>query len=167
MFSRSLRRFQSNNSFDIGVIGGGIVGCASAKHLKQQYPDLKICVLEKEDHLSPHQSGHNSGVIHAGIYYTPGSMKAKLCREGLVKSYEYFDEHKIPYKKCGKLVVATKPEEIPRLDNLVERATKNGVPFEVVDANGIKEIEPNCRGLKAINSPTTGIVDWGLVCRFY
>lgn len=162
----SIKRYNSN-AFDLTILGGGIVGCASARELQLRYPDMKICVLEKENILAPHQSGHNSGVIHAGIYYMPGSFKAKLCREGLKKSYEYFDEHKIPYKKCGKLVVATSEEQLGRLDNLVDRATKNGVTFDVVDADGIRQIEPNCRGLRAINSPDTGIVDWGLVCRHY
>lgn len=161
------KRFSSSNTFDLTIVGGGIVGCASAREIQLRYPDMKICVLEKENILAPHQSGHNSGVVHAGLYYVPGSFKAKLCREGLKKSYEYFDEHKIPYKKCGKLVVATSEDQLGRFDNLVERSELNGVNFEVVDADGIRQIEPNCRGIKAINSPDTGIVDWGLVCRHY
>ena len=164
------RRFTSAvaaNSYDLTIVGGGIVGCASAREIQTRYPDMKICVVEKEDILAAHQSGHNSGVIHAGLYYQPGSFKAKLCREGLVKSYEYFDKHKIPYKKCGKLVVATSEGQLGQLDNIIDRSTKNGVNFEVVDADGIRQVEPNCRGVRAIHSPDTGIVDWGYVCRFY
>ena len=160
-------RYNSNNTFDLTILGGGIVGCATAREMQIRYPKMKICVVEKEEILAKHQSGHNSGVVHAGLYYVPGSHKALLCREGLEKSYKYFDEHKIPYKKCGKLVVATSQEQLPRLDNLIDRSTKNGVNFEVVDADGIRQVEPNCRGLRAIHSPDTGIVDWGYVCRHY
>jgi len=164
-FNRSALRYAS--SYDLAIVGGGIVGSASARELKHRFPKLDICILEKEPTMAMHQSGNNSGVIHAGLYYAPGSYRAKLCREGLEKSYKYFDEHKIPYRKCGKLVVATTPEELPRLDVLVERSKANGVNFEVVDADGIREIEPNCVGLRAINSPDTGIVDWGYVSRYY
>lgn len=157
-FSKVLKhaiRYNSTNKFDLAIVGGGIVGSASAREIKTRFPDLDVCILEKESKMAMHQSGNNSGVIHAGLYYAPGSYRAKLCREGLKKSYEYFDEHKIPYRKCGKLVVATREEELGRLDNLIERSKANGVNFEVVDSNGIKDIEPNCVGIRAINSPDT------------
>ena len=103
------------SKYDIIVVGGGIVGTASAREMQERHPHLKIALVEKEHKLAFHQSGHNSGVIHAGIYYKPGSLKAKLCVEGLKLSYKYLDEKKIPYKKCGKLIVATNPVEVSRL----------------------------------------------------
>ncbi|CAH8856448.1 unnamed protein product [Trichobilharzia szidati] len=156
------------NTFDIAIIGGGIVGLATARELILRYPKLKLAVLEKENDLSLHQSGHNSGVIHAGIYYAPGSLKAKLCVEGLKKSYEYLDANSVPYKKCGKLIVAVKESELPRLDDLYDRSQKNNVPnVSVIPGEKIKDIEPNCVGLKAIHSPETGIVDWRKVALSY
>lgn len=153
---------------DILIVGTGIVGLATAQELIQRFPKLSFGVVDKEGHIAAHQSGHNSGVIHAGIYYTPGSLKAKLCVEGLRLSYKYCDEHNIPYKKVGKLIVATSPEEVARLDNLYERGIKNEVPdLKIVGPEEIKEIEPNCVGLKALHSPHTGIVDWGYVTTMY
>ncbi|XP_013791302.1 L-2-hydroxyglutarate dehydrogenase, mitochondrial-like, partial [Limulus polyphemus] len=131
--------------YDVVIVGGGIVGMATARELIIRHPQLTFVVLEKEDRLAVHQSGKNSGVIHAGIYYTPGSLKAKLCVEGLEKSYKYLDEHNIPYKKCGKLIVATTPQELPRLHALLERGQKNNVrDLKMVEQKEIKEIEPNC-----------------------
>ncbi|XP_039256253.2 L-2-hydroxyglutarate dehydrogenase, mitochondrial-like [Styela clava] len=156
-----------SNKYDVTIVGGGIVGLATARELLLQYPNLKFCVLEKEHRLSIHQTGHNSGVIHAGIYYTPGTLKAKLCVEGLKLMYKYCDEHGVPYKKAGKLIVATEQEEIPRLDKLYSRAQENGCKVEIIDGSEIQSIEPHCRGLKAIHSPETGIVDFGLVARTY
>ncbi|CAN7999816.1 unnamed protein product [Ixodes hexagonus] len=154
--------------YDVVIVGGGIVGVATARELIQRHPKLKFAIVEKENKLAAHQSGHNSGVIHAGIYYVPGSLKAKLCVKGLELSYKYLDEHGIPYKKCGKLIVAVTPEEIPRLDALEERGIKNGVKdLQRLDAEGIKKVEPNCTGLQALWSPHTGIVDWGLVTQSY
>lgn len=150
------------------VVGGGIVGTATAREIILRHPHLKIAVLEKENRLAVHQSGHNSGVVHAGIYYKPGSLKAKLCVEGLHLSYKYFDEKKIPYKKCGKLIVATTEIEVSRLMDLYERGLANKVPdMQLVDEEKIQEIEPYCQGLKAIWSPQTGIVDWGMVTGYY
>lgn len=105
----------SSSKYDLVVVGGGIVGVASAREILQRHPKLKVAIVEKESKLAVHQSGHNSGVIHAGIYYKPGSLKAKLCVEGLHLSYKYLDEKKIPYKKCGKLIVATNDMEVGRL----------------------------------------------------
>lgn len=154
--------------YDIVVIGGGIVGSASARELKIRYPALKIALLEKEKKFAFHQSGNNSGVIHAGIYYKPGSLKAKLCVQGLNLAYKYFDEKGIKYSKCGKLIVATSRPEVPRLLDLYDRGIKNGVKdITLLDSKEIKELEPHCNGLQALWSPHTGIVDWGEVTNSY
>ncbi|KAK8749533.1 hypothetical protein OTU49_015416, partial [Cherax quadricarinatus] len=131
--------------YDIVVVGGGIIGMATARELALRHPDLKLGVVEKENRLAFHQSGHNSGVIHAGIYYKPGSLKAKLCVEGLQLTYEYLDKEGIPYKKCGKLIVAVNDKEVGRLMDLFDRAIHNGVPdVEVIEGNEIKKYEPYC-----------------------
>ncbi|CAH2247029.1 L-2-hydroxyglutarate dehydrogenase, mitochondrial [Pararge aegeria] len=154
--------------YDIAVIGGGIVGSASARELLLRHPCLKIALVEKENRFAFHQSGNNSGVIHAGIYYKPGSLKAKLCVEGLNLSYKYLDEKGIKYSKCGKLIVATDRSEVSRLLELYERGLKNGVKdIKMLDAKEIKEMEPHCNGLQALWSPHTGIVDWGEVTNSY
>ncbi|XP_058057379.1 L-2-hydroxyglutarate dehydrogenase, mitochondrial [Anopheles bellator] len=159
---------EANRNYDIVVVGGGIVGTASAREILLRHPTLRVAVVEKEPQLAFHQSGHNSGVIHAGIYYKPGSLKAKLCVEGLHLSYKYFDEKSVPYKKVGKLIVATTPVEVERLNDLYQRSLANNVPgVQLVDAAKIKEIEPFCNGLKAIWSPHTGIVDWRMVTQYY
>jgi len=160
---------QHNNlDYDIAIIGGGIVGLATARKLIIDYPQLKFNLVEKEDILAMHQTGHNSGVIHAGIYYKPGTLKAKLCVEGLEATYKYCDEYSIPYKKVGKLIVAVNEEEASRLDGLYERGIQNNVrDLRLVTGPEIKSIEPNCTGLKAIHSPHTGIVDWAFVARHF
>lgn len=166
----AFRAYSQNakRQYDIVVVGGGIVGMASAREILMRHPSLKVAVVEKEHKLAFHQSGHNSGVIHAGIYYKPGSLKAKLCVDGLHLSYKYFDEKNVPYKKVGKLIVATNEVEVGRLNDLYKRSLANNVPdVELVDAQRIKEIEPYCEGLKAIWSPHTGIVDWELVTQYY
>lgn len=150
------------------MVGGGIVGVASARECLNRHPHLRMAIVEKEPKLAYHQSGHNSGVIHAGIYYTPGSLKAKLCVEGLKLTYKYLDEKNIPYKKVGKLIVATDNVEVERLLNLYERGKKNGVAdLQMIDGKKIQEIEPYCQGLKALWSPHTGIVDFGIVTESY
>ncbi|XP_061391248.1 L-2-hydroxyglutarate dehydrogenase, mitochondrial [Musca vetustissima] len=154
--------------YDLVVVGGGIVGTASAREILMRHPSLKIAVVEKEHKLAFHQSGHNSGVIHAGIYYKPGTLKAKLCVEGLHLAYKYLDAKGIPYKKCGKLIVATDELEVSRLMDLHERGLKNNVPdLQLIEGSKIQEVEPYCKGVKALWSPQTGIVDWGLVTEHF
>ncbi len=154
--------------YDIAVVGGGIVGLATARELTQRFPRLKVAGVEKEDVFNKHQTGRNSGVIHSGIYYKPGSFKAKLCVEGRKLAWEYCDSHGIEYKPVGKLIVATEESELGRLQDLWERGQANGVEgLTMLDAAQISEAEPHCRGIKAIFSPVTGIVDWGLVSKTY
>lgn len=159
---------QLHSTYDVAVVGGGIVGLATARELILRHPSLSFVLLEKEKELAVHQSGHNSGVIHSGIYYTPGSLKARLCVRGATLAYEYCDKKGLPYKKCGKLIVAVEQEEIPRLKALYERGLKNNVrDLSIVDAKGIREREPYCRGIMALDSPYTGIVDWRMVALQY
>ncbi|XP_054893976.1 L-2-hydroxyglutarate dehydrogenase, mitochondrial [Poeciliopsis prolifica] len=159
---------QLHSTYDVAVVGAGIVGLASARELIQRHPTLTFVLLEKEKELAVHQSGHNSGVIHSGIYYTPGSLKARLCVRGATLAYQYCEKKGIPYKRCGKLIVAVEQEEIPRLKALYERGLENKVrDLSVVDAKGIREREPYCRGIMALDSPSTGIVDWRMVALSY
>ena len=154
--------------YDIAIVGGGIVGLATGRELLKRHPHLKLVILEKEDILAAHQTGHNSGVIHSGIYYKPGSLKAKLCTEGRKLLWAYCDEKGIAYRSVGKLIVATEERELPLLDDLYDRGVQNGIEgLEIVDAEGIREREPHARGIKAIFSPVTGIVDYGVVARSY
>ena len=154
--------------YDILIVGGGIVGLATARDLLMRRPGQRIAILEKESTIGQHQTGHNSGVIHAGVYYAPGSLKARLCTEGRIKTYEYCEEKGIPYEKCGKLIVAIDESELPRLQDLWDRATANGVPgLRMVGPEEIREIEPHSAGIKGIFSPETGIVNWSEVARHY
>ncbi|XP_075387314.1 L-2-hydroxyglutarate dehydrogenase, mitochondrial isoform X3 [Tenrec ecaudatus] len=156
-----LGRSASTSSFDVVIVGGGIVGLASARALIQRHPALSIGLLEKEKDLALHQTGHNSGVIHSGIYYKPASLKAKLCVQGAALIYEYCNKKGIAYKQCGKLIVAVEKEEIPRLQALYERGLQNGVQgLRLIQQEDIKKKEPFCRGLMAIDCPYTGIVDY-------
>ncbi|KAM9354172.1 L-2-hydroxyglutarate dehydrogenase, mitochondrial [Pholidichthys leucotaenia] len=157
-----------HSTYDVAVVGGGIVGLATARELILRHPSLSFILLEKEKELAAHQSGHNSGVIHSGLYYTPGSLKARLCVRGATLAYEYCDKKGLPYKRCGKLIVAVEQEEIPRLKALYERGMKNKVrDLSIIDAKGIREREPYCRGIMALDSPYTGIVDWRMVALRY
>ncbi len=152
--------------YDVAVVGAGIVGLAVAREILARRPDARLVVIDKQAAVAQHQTGHNSGVIHSGIYYTPGSLKARLCVEGARLMYDYCDEHAIPYERCGKLVVALDDAELPRLDALEVRARANGVPgLRRVTAAEIREIEPEARGLSALHSPETGIVDFAEVAR--
>jgi (S)-2-hydroxyglutarate dehydrogenase len=146
---------------DVVVIGGGIVGLATAYRLLERRPDLRMTVVEKEPELATHQTGHNSGVLHAGLYYAPGSLKATLCREGKAELEAFAAGHAIPVERCGKLVVAVDAGELPHLDALRERAEANEVPgLEAVGPERIREIEPHAVGLRGLWSPETAIVDF-------
>ncbi|XP_035466895.2 L-2-hydroxyglutarate dehydrogenase, mitochondrial [Scophthalmus maximus] len=159
---------QLHSAYDVAVVGGGIVGLATARELILRHPSLSFILLEKEKELAVHQSGHNSGVIHSGIYYTPGSLKARLCVRGATLAYEYCEKKGLPYNRCGKLIVAAEQEEIPRLKALYERGMKNNVrDLSIIDAKAIREREPYCRGIMALDSPYTGIVDWRMVALRY
>ncbi len=153
---------------DVVIIGGGILGLAVGRELLLRRPESRLVVLEKEQELASQQTGHNSGVIHAGIYYKPGSLKARLCVAGAAELMRYCDANAIPYRLSGKMIVATEPAELGRLDDLLARAEANGVPgARLVDANELKEREPYCRGIRALWSPNTGIVDYRLVSEAY
>lgn len=149
------------DSFDVCVIGAGILGLATARALLQRSPQLRVGILEKENTIASHQTGHNSGVIHQGIYYKPGSLKAKLSVAGARQMAEYCTAKNIPFERVGKVIVATEQAELPRLQMLFERATANGVPGVVqISHNELTAIEPHAAGLAAIYSPNTAIVDY-------
>lgn len=150
--------------FDYAVIGGGIVGLSSAWHLARRFPGARLLVLEKESAPAQHQTGRNSGVIHSGIYYTPGSFKARFARAGAEGMARFAREHGIPHEICGKLIVATTPAELPRLDNLFQRGRQNGVPVEKISPERAREIEPHVRSLRALHVRSTGIISYRAVC---
>lgn len=150
---------------DIVIVGGGIVGLATAYQLKQAKPELKIALVEKENAVARHQTGHNSGVIHSGLYYKPGSLKAKNCIDGYAMMLEFCDTHNIKYELCGKLVVATQEHEIPLLENLYKRGLENGLDkITYLSKEEAHEIEPHVNQIKALNVPYTGIIDYTEVC---
>jgi len=151
--------------YDYAVIGGGIVGLSTAWQLRQRQPDKSIVVLEKEAMLAVHQTGHNSGVIHAGIYYEPGTLKAELCRRGVQATMRFCKDNDIHFEQCGKVIVATSAEEHQRLLELHQRAIENGIEVELLDEAQLRMTEPNITGVGAILSGTTGIVDFGTVAR--
>ncbi len=152
------RRFSA--VYDFAVIGGGIVGLSSARSLLESYPGAGVLVLEKESAWARHQTGHNSGVIHSGIYYKPGSLKARFCKEGAQRLVEFCQEHAIAYEICGKVIVATEPGEMTRLRNLYERGIENGLALEKIGPEELKELEPHATGIAALKVPSTGIVDF-------
>ena len=146
------------------VIGGGIVGLATAERLATDHPDASITVVEKEATWGAHQTGHNSGVIHAGVYYKPGSLKATLCKAGSESMVRFCEQHGIPHKVCGKLIVATDKEELPRLHALFERAKANGLPVRLIGPAEAHDYEPHVAAIEAIHVASTGIVDYAQVC---
>jgi L-2-hydroxyglutarate oxidase len=149
---------------DFCIVGGGIVGLATALALLQRRPGASLVLLEKEAALARHQTGHNSGVIHAGIYYTPGSLKARLCRAGAEATKHFCSENDIPFEVCGKLVVATNATEMTRLDALAARARQNNIAFDRLDGAALRRLEPSVAGLGALLVHDTGIVDYAAVC---
>ncbi len=155
----------ADSDFDLVVIGGGIVGLSTAMQMTERFPGISVAVLEKEPWLATHQTGRNSGVIHAGVYYQPGSLKARFCREGVQATIQFCDERGIAYEQCGKLLVATDEDELPRMNALYERAIENGIVMERLDRAEIARREPHIRSLGGLFSPTTGIVDYGQVAR--
>ncbi len=153
---------------DIAIIGAGIVGLATALRLLEQKPDLRVVILEKEATVASHQTGHNSGVLHAGLYYRPGSLKARLCHEGKVELEAYCEAHAVPTERSGKLVIAVDESELGRLEALRERALANAVPgLEEVGPERIRELEPHAVGIKALWSPGTGVVDFLAVAQAF
>jgi (S)-2-hydroxyglutarate dehydrogenase len=150
---------------DFLVVGGGIVGLAVAHRLGEQYRGSKTIVLEKEPHIATHQSGRNSGVIHAGIYYKPGSLKAVNCRRGKLALEAFCTANGIPFERCGKVIVASSVAEVGRLDALYERGKQNGVDCTMIDRDALHRLEPYVKGRQAIHVPETGIVDYKQVCR--
>jgi L-2-hydroxyglutarate oxidase len=151
-------------TFDYCIIGGGIVGLATAMKLQEMQPGASCVLLEKESGLGRHQTGHNSGVIHAGVYYKPGSLKAELCRRGARATRDFCAAHGIPFLDCGKLLVATNGTELQRMETLLARAKQNQIDAERLDGVELQRREPNIRGLGAIFVKATGIVDYRLVC---
>jgi (S)-2-hydroxyglutarate dehydrogenase len=157
---------RSDGAYDLIVVGAGIVGLATALRALEAAPGLRLLVLEKEAEVGQHQTGHNSGVIHRGIYYAPGSLKARLCVAGAEQMIAFCEEHAIPYRACGKLIIAVDESEIPKLDELERRGVENGVPgLRRVEAVDIREIEPKAVGVAALHSPETAIVDFSHVAR--
>ena len=150
---------------DVTIVGGGIVGLATAYRLLSAHPDLSVVVLEKEAAVAQHQTGRNSGVIHSGVYYKPGSLKATNCRAGKAALEAFCRDEGIPFETCGKVIVATTASELPALQRIFERGQENGVDCEMVGAARLRELEPHVAGIRAIHVPETGIVDYGLVAR--
>ncbi len=153
---------------DLAVVGAGILGLAVARELARRHPRRSLVLLEREQHAGVHQTGHNSGVVHAGIYYKPGSLKAQLCVQGARQLYEYCQARAIAVQRCGKLIVALEPSQLPALEELERRGRANGVPgLRRLRGEEIVELEPHARGLAALHSPATGIVDFAAVAAAY
>jgi L-2-hydroxyglutarate oxidase len=150
----------------VAVLGAGIVGLAVARELGLRYPGLTVTVIEKESRVAAHQSGHNSGVVHAGVYYKPGSLKATLCRRGGALLREFCQEHGLPYRELGKLIVASSDAQLDGLATIEERSRLNGVPgITRLGRDGLADIEPYARGVAALHSPHTAAVDYVAICQ--
>ncbi|QUS60273.1 L-2-hydroxyglutarate oxidase [Synechocystis sp. PCC 7338] len=154
-------------SYDITIIGGGIVGLATGLFISRRFPQYKLLILEKEAEPAYHQTGHNSGVIHSGIYYKPGSFKAQFTKAGNQSMVEFCQEHSLPYEVCGKVIVATKPAELPLLENLFNRGQANGLKVKKLSPEQVREYEPHVSCLGGIHVSTSGIVNYKLVCQKY
>ena len=150
---------------NIAILGGGIVGLATAFRLSERYPQLRGLVLEKEAAVGEHQTGHNSGVLHSGIYYKPGTLRAQNCRTGKRAMEEFCAAHGVPFDLCGKVIVAVSEAELPQLDRILERGQQNGVRCELIDRSRLCELEPHTAGIRAIHVPEAGIVNYRQVCR--
>jgi len=152
--------------YEIAIVGGGIVGLGTALALTERYPACSVVIVEKEPELASHQTGHNSGVIHAGIYYKPGSYKAKLCVSGVRLLTEFCEANGVLYERCGKVIVATSEDQLSRLQDLFERGTANGIPgLELIGPERVRELEPHAKAVRAILSPNTAIVDYKQVAK--
>ena len=157
-----------NDVVDVTIVGAGIVGLATAMELLERHPSLRLRIVEKEPKIGSHQTGHNSGVIHSGIYYAPGSLKARLCVEGSRALMRFCEEHAIPFERCGKVIVATEPSELARLEDLHQRGIANGVAgLEMIGPERLRELEPHAAGIRALYSPNTAIVDYDRVAAAY
>lgn len=157
-----------DSRWNIIIVGGGIVGLGVALEITRRFPQLRVLVLEKEERVAQHQSGHNSGVIHSGVYYKPGSLKARFCVTGAAAMVEFCCEHGIPYKVCGKVIVATRDDELCRLEDLYRRGQANGLSgLRLIGPEELREIEPHACGIKALLVPSTGITDYALVSEKY
>ncbi len=154
----------SNPIFDYAIVGGGIVGLSTALALTERFPRKRIVLLEKEQALAAHQTGHNSGVIHSGIYYAPGSFKARFARAGNLSMQAFCQAHGIDYEMCGKVIVATRPQELPLLETLRQRGLQNELAIEQLNADQLREIEPHVNALAALRVPSAGIVNYTQVC---
>lgn len=158
----------ADSRYDVIIIGGGVVGLGVALEITRRFPRQKLLLLEKEDKVARHQSGHNSGVIHSGVYYKPGSLKARLCVSGAAAMIEFCREHGIPHNLCGKVIVATQEEELPRLEELRRRGEANGLrDLRLIGPEELREIEPHTTGVRALVVPSTGVTDYAVVCEKY
>ncbi|MEX0703708.1 MAG: L-2-hydroxyglutarate oxidase [Planctomycetales bacterium] len=155
----------TSDNHDLVILGGGIVGLATAYRFGERFPDRRIVLLEKEPELARHQTGHNSGVLHSGIYYKPGSLRAINCRAGREAMVAFCAEQGIPHEICGKVIVAVDESEVPRLERIHERGLANGVKCEIIGRERLAELEPHAAGVRAIHVPEAGIVDYVAVCR--
>ena len=157
-----------DSRYNLIIIGGGAVGLGVALEITRRFPRQRLLVLEKENGVARHQSGHNSGVIHSGVYYKPGSLKARLCVAGAAAMVEFCREHGVPHNVCGKVIVATRQDELPRLEELRKRGEANGLAgLRLIGSEELREIEPHAAGLRALVVPSTGVTDYALVCEKY